>query len=278
MFNKSTPKVESPEFLQLVNKWDSFLARMEQRFEESLINAEQALLENLDESNYDMASTLQAWSGIKSQILKLADKIETTFDEKVQPQMLAYKEQWELIEESQKGILLGESFSQKITRFEIVLEGKISQQFYDHAIKLLNKEFNCTQCGAQLEINKDIFRSHFVSCDYCNTVNTFKANSKIAEIKGFAIDNIARYTCLPEWDQLEKTRKALSEITDRDAENNKNRYIESFNKLEAAEKNYWSLFFTERANHLPEYKKTIEHDIAVKMKFFYEERQRKLGY
>ncbi|HHC78346.1 MAG TPA: hypothetical protein ENK46_00580, partial [Flavobacteriia bacterium] len=192
--SKKKEKNEHPEYLKLVEKWDTFLAKMNTRFEESLVNAEEALLDNLVESNYDMVSSMQAWSGIKSQLQSLSDKIEDTFDNTVKPQMLEYKEEWDILDEGQKGIAMGESFYERIDRYQVLLEGKIAQRFYNHAVQFLNEDFKCTQCSAKLEIKKDIFRSHYVSCDYCNTVNTFTPNDKIAQIR-WVVDKIVELKC-----------------------------------------------------------------------------------
>ena len=42
------PKQDHPEFIALVERWDAFLEKMKSRFFESLVNAEEALLDNLE--------------------------------------------------------------------------------------------------------------------------------------------------------------------------------------------------------------------------------------
>ena len=279
--NKKDKKEETqklhPEFLKLVEKWDGFLYKIETRFNESLLNAEDAILENLDDSDYDLTPTMRAWQGIKSQLMGLTEKIDETYDEKVAPQMLEYIEQWDAIEQGQKGTILRESIFERIERFEITIEGKVSQKFYNHAIKLLNEDFNCTQCSAKLEIRKDIFRSHYVDCQYCNTVNTFTPNDKIAQIKWVA-DNIAKYNVIDKWDAMKKAQKEFQEIRNPHEDEDKTIYTAGFKKREETERVFWTAYFTERSNFLPDYKETIEHDTDVKMKWFYEERKRMLNF
>ncbi|WP_298781846.1 hypothetical protein [uncultured Polaribacter sp.] len=271
------PKEEHQEFIVLSKKWDVFLDKINTRFEESIGYAEEAIMENLVESDFDIHPTTRAWHGMKSQLMSMMNKIDTTFDEKVKPQMLAYKEDWELIDEGQKGTILRESIYERIERYEIFIEGKIAKKFYDHAIQLLNHDFNCTQCSAKIEVRKDIFRSHYVSCDYCNTVNTFTPNTKIAEIRGFAIDNIAKYNAIQEWDEYKKAQNAFNQIRPPSKNEDKTKYITGFIEREETEKAFWLKYFVERSILLPEYKDTIDHDVNVKMKHFYEERKRKLN-
>lgn len=280
LFNnkEEKPKEEHPEFLVLVEKWDVFLEKMNTRFEESINHAEEAVLENLVESDFDILPTTRAWQGMKSQLRDMTDKIDDTFDNKVKPQMEKYKEEWELMDQDQKGTELSESIYERIERYEMLIEGKVGQTFYDHAIQLLNEDFNCTQCSAKLEVKKDIFRSHYVSCEYCNTVNTFTPNTKIAEIRGYAIDNIAKLNAINEWDAYRKSQNDFHGIRPPHGEEDKTEYTEGFKKREETERTYWTKYFTERSLMLPEYKEKIEHDVTVKMRHFYEERKRDLNF
>lgn len=271
---KEDDKKEHPEYLALVVKWDAFLLKIETRFKESLVHAEEAVMDNLIDSEYDMLKTMKAWSGIKSQILALGDKIETTFEERVQPKMLNYVERWDLVDQDQKGIQLGESFYPKIERFEIELEGKVAKQFYNHAIQFLNDDFKCTQCSGKLEVKKDIFRSHYVSCGYCNTVNTFIPNDKIAEIR-WVVDNIAKHSAISAWDEKVKTKNACKGLPSFSDEEDKTELAKAYDVWEVKEKAFWTKYFTERASFLPEYEETIAHDVDVKMNlFFYDDKKR----
>jgi len=273
-----TPKEENPEFLVLVEKWDGFLAKIKTRFFESLVNAEEALLDNLEESDYDINPTMTAWHGIKAQLMALGDKVDATFNEKVKPQMLQHKEHYDILDQAAKGTFLREKIIfNGIERFEIVLEGKVSTKFYNHAISFLNEDFNCTQCSAKIEVRKDIFRPHYVSCDYCNTVNTFTPNDKISQIR-WVVDNIAKYKAIAEWDEKLKAENERSELRSWSEGEEITPYKIALKKQEDASRAFWLKYFTERSEYLPEYQETIEHDIDVKMKWFYEMRKREYNY
>lgn len=275
---KEVPKQENPEFLKLVEKWDDFLHKMETRFNESLVNAKEALLDNLEESDYDITPTMTAWFSIKQQLMALGNKVDTTFDEKVLPQMRAYKEDYELLDQRLKVRHLREDvIFKKIDLFEIEVEGEVSQRFYNHAIQFLNKDFNCTQCSAKLEVRKDIFRSHYVSCDYCNTVNTFMPNDKISQIR-WVVDNIAKYNSINEWKAKENAENEYKKLRSwREGEDISQHKI-AIKKWEDALRTYWTKYFTLRSEFLSEYAETIAHDTDVKMKWFYEQRKRDLNY
>ncbi len=273
-----SPKTENPEFLKLVEKWDVFLDKMKTRFFESLVNAEEALLDNLEESNYDINPTMVAWQGIKSQLMDLGNKVDTTFDEKVLPQMLQYKEHHALLDERTKGTYLREKIIfDKLERFEIVLEGKVSSKFYNHAVTFLNEDFNCTQCSAKLEVRKDIFHAHYVSCEYCNTVNTFTPNDKITAIR-WVVHNIAKYKVINDWDTMQKAREKYNELRSWGEGEDMTKHKIALKEREETERTFWTNYFTERSKYLPQYAETIAHDTAIKMKDFYEERKRNFGF
>ena len=269
---------ENPEFLKLIEKWDLFLNKMETRFNESLVNAKEALLDNLEESDYDINPTLTAWHGIKAQLMDLGNKVDTTFDEKVLPQMKEYKEHYDLLDEAAKGRHLREQvIFKKIERFEVEIEGEISMRFYNHAVNFLNEDFNCTQCSAKIEVRKDIFHAHYVTCDYCNTVNTFTPNDKISQIR-WVVDNIAKLKALNKWDEMTNAENEFGNLRPPNEGQDNTFYIKAFEKREKTSREFWTKYFTERAVYLPEYSETIEHDTDVKMKWFYEERKRELGF
>ena len=277
LLKKKQEQIIDPEFQKLVEKWDGFLLKIESRFQESLIDAEQALLENLISSNYDFITTIKAWQGIKSQIRGLGDKLHTSYKEKVEIQMLNYREKNKLTEQRKKGTKLREAFLKKIEHFEIIIEGKISINYYNHAKLLLHERHQCTQCGALLTINKNVFNSQYVSCNYCNTVNTFIPNDKIYQIK-LAIDKITKYKAIKEKDALNKALKKLFKLPPFSDGDKIFKYKVLLNQQESAERAYWQKYFSERYRLLPEAKDSFDHDVDVKMNGFYKNRKRKYNY
>lgn len=269
---------EEEKFQELSKKWDGFLSKIEVRFEESLEQTEEAVLEGLEDTDYDINATNRAWHAMKHKLMELTDKIDNTFEEKVKPQMLEVKESWDLVDEDRKGSYLQSSILKRIDRHEVVVSGKFSQKFFDHAVLLLNDDFNCTQCAGDIEIKKDIFRTHYVSCDYCNTVNTFEPNSKVSEIRHAAVDNMARYNAINEWDDLTKAVNDLRETEKPFEGEDFTAYKAAFDNREVYEKLYWDKFLKEKISIMPEHEETFDTDYEHKMMMFYQDRKRELNY
>lgn len=278
IFNKkeeSNESLNNPDFLALVAKWDAFLGKIDTRFLDSMQSAEEAILDNLVESNYDIQATSLAWQGIKAQLREFSTKIENTFELTVKPQMEVFVKHFDLINEDQKGEHLKESIYLRIERFELILKGKVAETYYDYAIKDLLEPLQCTQCSATIEVKKDIFRSHYISCNYCNAVNTFTPNDKVAMIAQVVRD-LACYRSLKEWDESQTALAQYNDLPNR-ADANETalaKSIAAFKIREDKERAYWNKFFQEKYKITSENEGQFEHDVEVKMKYIYEERKR----
>ncbi|PID67822.1 MAG: hypothetical protein CR968_04750 [Flavobacteriia bacterium] len=248
-----------PTAQELVQKWDLFLAKIETRFAETLQQAEDASVELLQDSDYDYNKTMQAFTGMKRQIEDLIQKIDLTWDEKVRPRMEDAFESTEWVNESIKGGNLSSVLWDKLREFEVVLEGKLSQMYYEHVITIVDKDFRCSQCNAQLEIVKNLFRSQYVTCSYCDTVNTFKPETKYTHIGWGIVDNIVNLKFLEEKKALHKDLDQLKELvqskkaTPQDWENYKTAYT-----------NFWEMYFKERIKYNSELKDRFAEDMQRK--------------
>lgn len=243
---------------ELIQRWDAFLNNIETRFNESLQHAEEACLEQIEDSNYDYFQTIQVWMGIKAQIQNLYKKIETTWEEKVSPQMEDFEE-IDNYDERDKGTELDLKLYHRLEDFNVALEGKVSQKYYDHAIAIIDKDFHCSQCNAKLEVVKNLFRSQYVTCSYCDTVNTFEPDTKFKLISS-VIDNILNFKFQDQQKELAKMRGELSgkreknTITEKDWENYKNAYMA-----------FHELYFNERIKLNLSYKDRFKDDMERKL-------------
>lgn len=253
---------------ELISRWDKFLNQIETRFNESLQQAEEASLDLLEESDYDYHKTMQAYTGMKGQIQNLIQKIDKTWDDKVRPQMEEVFENTDWVDETVKGNELSVKLWEKMRRFEVVLEGKLSQIYYNHAIQIADMDFHCSQCNAKLQIDKRIFRSQYITCDYCDTVNTFEPEAKYSQIGWGIVDNIVNLNLLEEKKVLEETYHTIKEnahfgkAAEQDWENYRTQYLA-----------YHEHFFKERIKLNSEYEQRFEDDMQRKLKEFEEFKQ-----
>ena len=149
---------------------------------------------------------------MKSQIDNILLKIDETWEDKVRPQMIAISNNDYFYEdEGFKAEKLSDKLHEIMERFQTVLEGKLSQQFYNHAITIANQDFNCSQCGSPLTIKKDLFRAQYITCTACNSVNTFEPETKFIQIGWNIIDNIITLQCLPLHDKIDESLEKIKQ-------------------------------------------------------------------
>lgn len=197
---------------EFIQRWDAFLQKIEARFNESLQHAEEACVEQLIATDYDYFTTMRTWMGIRAQIDQLTKKIDETWSTKVQPQMEALADDYWYHDEMLKQHDVNEKLVYQLEDFQIQLEGKLSKLFYDHAIQIANKDFNCSQCNASIDIVKDLFRAQYITCNYCQTVNTFEPETKYVQVGWGIIDNIVALELLPLKQQMNSAFEKIQEL------------------------------------------------------------------
>lgn len=191
----------------LIQRWDTFLKKIEERFNESLSHAEEACVSQLEETDFDYYTVFRSWQGMKAQIHVLIQKIDDTWHGKVEPEMRELGDFW--TDESYKSSALNDKLIVKLDDFQRTLEGKLSLMFYDHVMLQTEKHINCSQCNAQLAINKSIFRSQYITCSFCNTVNTFEPTTQFLQIGWNVIDNIAALKTIKQYNAMEVASEAI---------------------------------------------------------------------
>ena len=142
----------------LVDRWDSFLAQIRQRFEESLLQAETAVLASLESNGYDAPASFRTQRAVSTQIEEsLIRKIELTWREQVRPAMECDGPYW--TKQIHKGPNLEVELQRDLYLWNIATSGKLAERYYAYAVQLMQREFLCTQCKAPLSLPAHLFQS-----------------------------------------------------------------------------------------------------------------------
>ncbi|MDP5229633.1 MAG: hypothetical protein NWQ38_04515 [Cellulophaga sp.] len=192
---------------ELIQRWDGFLAKIEARFNESLVHAEEACVGQLEETDYDYYTVIRAWQGMKSQLYTLIQKIDETWHQKVEPEMRELGDFW--TDESYKSSKLSDKLSLRLDKFQRSLEGNLSQRFYDHVMSKAPKHTNCSQCNAEIALKTAVFRAQYVICSFCNTVNTFEPTTQFNQIGWNIVDTIAATKTQHLFELMEEASEAI---------------------------------------------------------------------
>jgi hypothetical protein len=253
--------VDTSEALQ---RWDGFLAKIRQRVEETLQQAEQGCTALLDLANLDPLPMSNAWSAIEGQLLELSAKVQETWQAKVEPALEAAE--WEtarILEQHEKGAALQRWRERATETVSIRIFGDASRRIAEEARKNLSAEFRCTQCRAALEVSDRFFRSVHVTCPYCNNVNTFVPGTKVQAVEHFCCHHLAREKSRDLWFAWQDAEAAMRATN-----------FESLREMKAAEAallGYTRAYLRARIEVVPAYEPDFEKDLKGKTAFFYDE-------
>lgn len=243
------------ELQETFNRWKNYLQKIEQRFDQSLQQAEETCKDLLIESNYDYYEVMKTWMGIKAQIYDITKSVTQTWEQKVYPQLRLHTN-FDLPKELHESDFTYFLIT-RLEHFERNLEADLSQTFYDYAIQSANQQYSCTQCHSPLAIKSNVFRSHYVTCNYCQATNTFTPDTKYAQIGGNIIDNIVAKKCELLY---QKMQASLVNI-----QNQRPPVAEQFwEKYKTDYFNYYETFFTERIKLNDDAKDRFDADMQRK--------------
>jgi transcription elongation factor Elf1 len=252
---------------QLVDRWDAFLGKIKGRFEELIAQAREGCPVLLEAASLDTVPMSNAWTGIVQQIHSLRQKIDDTWSDKVEEPMEDAGLGDDVIDaQRDKGEKLDDWMEREVEREELSIFASAADRIHAEAQKILAQAFKCTQCKAALPVPEKFFRSAHVTCEYCNTVNTFEPGSLVRGVEHFCSHYMARRATWREWvamaDAEQQVRSARDET------------IEMLRIQEEATRAYWRAYLTKRAEIVPAYAESLEKDFEGKMGAFYRDMER----
>ena len=243
-------------------RWKGFLSKIEDRFGEIARGAEDGCLRMLDLANLDYLPMNNAWIGVSCQLRALIDKIEDTWGASVSDVFEeAYDDEdpdGDADVEFRSGEELTERLERDMARVEADLFEKAAIKLIEAAKAELAKDFACTQCQANLPLQENIFRSYFVACQYCGTVNTFEPGTKVRQVESVCADWIATADA---FDEEMTMRQLMDDVHGAPAG--------MLQQLEEATKTYWTKLYGKRAELVPAFAASRGKDIAARMRALY---------
>ena len=234
---------------EAVARWDAFLAKIRDRADETLAQAEEGCAMLLDVNALDPQPMTVAWMAIENQLHELNQKVDQTWRDKVEPSI------GDSDSERRKGEVLRGEVEQKKEQLEIRIFGDAARKIFEQARVNLAKDQKCAQCGAAMKLAQAFFRSRHLTCPFCNNLNTFVPGSTIAAVEYFCCHHLAREKTVA----LYTTWLAAERRQDEDRAG-----------AEKALREYTTAYLRARIELVPEYEKDFEKDLTGKMAFFYE--------
>ena len=250
-----------PIFLKLVKKWDAFLKKIKLDFGNTLTKTEQELKEDLKNNNQNTSILLNKLYDKTKRLYHFKQMIDQDFEKLFLKEKSIDINSKKIETQRNKAILISEFILEKIKHIECIYKGKIVEDYYHNTVFSDNLD-------AQ-KINELI---SYKNTSSSSLILNLEKNTKTQKAINFywAIDCIAKYKALEEWESLQKLKNEL--------ESKHPLSHESFKKIERVKRNYWTKYFLEITKFLPQYTELIDYEVDVKMKSFYQKRKTLLNF
>lgn len=254
-------------------RWDTFLAKIEERFHDLLGQAKTVLPSMLEFQDYDTLPFGNAWGGISRQAKELIWKIQDTWQEKVAPAFdevinqsdefyaLHHKSYYKEIHypAMEKGLELADRLEKELKRYETSIFAEAARKLQAQAQKGLADSFSCTQCQAPLPVRQQFYRAYFHTCDYCRTVNTFEPGTLARNVEHFALRPLAEETALEEYFLYTDLEQAYRrQRSDRPAVIGRDEVLKAY-------ENYMRKYLDACVEIIPELGKTYDRELQSKI-------------
>ncbi|MFO7565908.1 MAG: hypothetical protein R6X02_24915 [Enhygromyxa sp.] len=239
-------------------RWDGFLAKIRERFDELMRESEAGCAELLRHTGGDTVPLSNAWQGMRVRALGLQSKISDTWSDSVQDKygdIDAY-------DRADAAWARAEALNDQI---EVELE-RIETKIFAEALRSMlsmaaeeQAALRCSQCGAELEIGTVLAVTE-VNCRHCGALNTIEPGPR-ARMASALSHYLWQEACWPKWMarwQAEQCVKRARTPT-----------LALLQAWEAAEIDYWSAWLHERAKLMPNTARDFDKELRGRLHQFY---------
>lgn len=191
---------DSPEFKQLVERWDSFLAKIQTRFHEVIQQSEEPLNAVIENLQYDNVIIHNIKTGLQDQtVVQLSKKTDEGWS-KMESEMSRLGVSWDLItQQHKKADEMKYRLAAEFQQFEVKTYATAARKILDNVKKHIdmNKLHSCTQCAAELPIRIYSFMAVNIKCDSCGSVNTYQPDDRIRALEYYVLNHLAEEHAFP---------------------------------------------------------------------------------
>ena len=229
---------DSPEFQKLVERWDSFLSKIQTRFHEVIQQSEEPLNGVIENLQYDNVIIHNIKNGLHDQaVTQLSGKTDEGW-EKMKLEMSKLGVSWDLItQQHKKADEMKYQLAEEFQKFEVRIYADAARKILDNVKKHIdmNKLHSCTQCAAELPIRIYSFMAVNIKCESCGSVNTYQPDDRIRALEYYVLNHLAEEHAFP---------AKLKAKTDKNAQ-----------------KEYYQLYYGYLIDNIPDKKEYYERDM-----------------
>ncbi len=251
---------------EAVTRWGAFLDKIRASAESTLKEAEQGCGELFASSSLDPLPMSNAWNAVEIGLRDLGRQIDDVWRERVEPALDGAGWARPRIEaERRRGTELQRGMDRDRERAAVRVFAEAARAIVARARQDLACSFPCRNCGAPAGGGGTTFRSYYVTCAHCRSVNTVVPSVAAQRVESFGCHQLAREVALELWFAWEDAHERMRAASgDRGAAR----------AAEAALRAYNEAYLRARIAIVPELEADFARDLAGRMAFFYEELER----
>lgn len=177
------------------DRWKVFLEKIKAKGNEFFVSMREQALPMLKQNNGDPMPIGTALHAIDLQIIGLCKKIDDTWTGQVES---AFSKEGASDGDIEKQRLRGEQVQFDLHRDFRLMETEINHEMAKYILSLAEANrrtspINCSQCSAPLVIPAHIYMAEHITCQFCQTVNTYEPGTYQRMVGTFCAEHLARW-------------------------------------------------------------------------------------
>lgn len=194
------PGDSSPEFQALVVRWNSYLTKLQDRYNEVLKQTDDPMSNVVGNLQWDNVVIHNILNGLRNQTVEQLSKKADEGWAKMESEMYKIGASFGQIAEQRKKVdEFKDLISNEFKMYEVKLYADAARKILDNVRQHIstNKLHMCTQCAAELPINVYSFISVNLKCESCGSVNTYKPDDRIRALEYYVLNHLAEEHAFP---------------------------------------------------------------------------------
>jgi predicted RNA-binding Zn-ribbon protein involved in translation (DUF1610 family) len=182
------------QYEQLSNRWAGFLAKVKERYNEVLQQAEGPLSDTINNLQYDNIIIHNIMTALRNQTVEqLGEKVDEGWKKmKLEMEKIGASRNDMWLQTNEGGALKGwmqDNFLEYRMKIYARAARKILENVKAHVDE--TKMHRCTQCGAELPIRIYSFMAVNLKCESCGSVNTYQPDDRVRALEYYVLNNLA---------------------------------------------------------------------------------------
>lgn len=241
-----------------IARWDAFLAKIEERYDQVMTEAYEGCLGLVEECDDDPGPMTIAWMAMNARAIDLEMKVSHTWSDKVSD--LFYSAGIDGDPHFARGQALARKMERQREQTRVKLYADVARRIWGRAREHEVSEISCDQCAAPMPVPRT-FQSINVACQHCGATNTFEPSPRVRAVTVHCVHPLCEEQCWDLWVAMKQAEDALN-----DARGEPPHLKKAWEEAQIA---YWRAYLEAQARMLPHKAATLDKDLDGKMAAFY---------